>query len=222
MPTNLSGRVTLIAAICLIAVMFIFPPGSLFNPKLKWYEKMDLKPGIDMVGGTSLLYEIKAPEGGVLQSNLAEKVMESLKKRVDPQGVRNLIWRPQGSNRLEIQMPSSGKSGESAAKRAAFAEAQRQLEATNVRPSEVIRAVETLKGDARRDKLNQLAAGSDTRGRVFGALASLYDQILDAQQKQNAALQAEKELDYEKLKGQLDETNLSASTLESALTKEPT
>ena len=36
------------------------------------------------------------------------QVMESLKRRVDPNGVRNLIWRPQPPNRIEIQMPSSG------------------------------------------------------------------------------------------------------------------
>src|SRR5215217_3321559 len=147
MPTNLSGRVTLIVAICLVALVAIFPPASIFRSDLKFSEKVALKPGIDMVGGTSLLYEIKAPEGGVIQGNLAEQVMESLKKRVDPEGVRNLIWRPQGTNRLEIQMPASGKTGESTAKREAFAEAQRKLEATNVRPSEVIRAIEKLKPD---------------------------------------------------------------------------
>src|SRR2546422_315822 len=127
MPTNYSGRVILILGVLLLAIYFIFPFGSVFRSDLSWSEKLDLKPGIDMVGGTSLLYEIKPPEGGTTVSgNLAEQVMESLKKRVDPDGVRNLIWRPQGNNRLEIQMPSSGKSGESAAKREAFAEAQRK------------------------------------------------------------------------------------------------
>jgi len=53
------------------------------------------------------LYEIKVPEGGgsAQGANLADQVMEALKKRVDPDGVRNLVWRPQGNTRLEIQMP---------------------------------------------------------------------------------------------------------------------
>ena len=77
----------------------------------------------DMVGGTSLLYEIKPPEGITPGADLANDVATSLKKRVDPDGVRNLIWRPQGSTRLEIQMPLTKQSGEASAKRAAFAEA---------------------------------------------------------------------------------------------------
>src|SRR3954469_3999626 len=116
MPTNISGRVTLILAILWASLSLIWPtvPPSLFwffHPTQHISLKPNLKPGIDMVGGTSLLYEIKTPEGAY-QSDLAEQVMESLKKRVDPDGVRNLIWRPQGSTRLEIQMPLTAKSEE--------------------------------------------------------------------------------------------------------------
>src|SRR5918993_5012803 len=125
MPTNYTGRVITITVVLLAALWAIFPSG---NPK-----RPDLKPGIDMVGGTSLLYEIKAPEGGIHSDDLATQVAGSLKKRVDPDGVRNLIWRPQGATRLEIQMPLTAASGETSARRAAFAEAQRLLEATNVR-----------------------------------------------------------------------------------------
>ena len=83
MPTNNSGRVTLIVVVLFLALWAIFPTGNFKHP--------NLKPGIDMVGGTSLLYEIKPPPNGVYQSNLSEQVMESLKKRVDPDGVRNLV-----------------------------------------------------------------------------------------------------------------------------------
>src|SRR5438067_1369659 len=106
MPQHYTGRITLIVAVLLIAMWAVFPNGNLKEP--------NLKPGIDMVGGTSLLYEIKLPPGGYHgQKTLAEEVMESLKKRVDPQGVRNLIWRPQGNTRLEIQMPASKGGGTS-------------------------------------------------------------------------------------------------------------
>ena len=49
--------------------------------------------------------------------------MTALKKRVDPEGVRNLVWRPQGNNRLEIQMPFSGNAEENKVKGTAAAEA---------------------------------------------------------------------------------------------------
>src|SRR4051795_1788862 len=144
MPTNTTGRFILILIILIGSLWCIFPGmhKANFTP--------NLHPGIDMVGGTSLLYEIKVPEGGAASSGtLAEDVMKALKKRVDPEGVRNLIWRPQGNTRLEIQMPATKGSGNSAAKRQAFADAQRKLEATNVRSAIVLDAITKLTGDAR-------------------------------------------------------------------------
>src|SRR5512133_445584 len=105
MPQNYSGRFTLIALVLIVFVYAIFPIGTTSPIP-------NLKPGIDMKGGTSLLYEIKVPPGTPIASNLSTEMMGSLKKRVDPNGVRNLIWRPQGATRLEIQMPASGHEAE--------------------------------------------------------------------------------------------------------------
>src|SRR4051812_10445787 len=130
MPTNYGFRFTIIFGVLFLALIAIFPPASLLDPHMTLGEKLGLKPGIDMVGGTSLLYEIKTPEGGTaVQGSLAEQVMESLKRRVDPAGVRNLIWRPRGTNRLEIQMPTSKQAGQSTQARKAYADAQHKLEA---------------------------------------------------------------------------------------------
>jgi hypothetical protein len=63
-----------------------------------------LKGGIDLVGGHSLLYEIDTT-GLEDTKDLSTRVMNRLKQRVDPNGVRNLVWRPVGNTRLEIQMP---------------------------------------------------------------------------------------------------------------------
>jgi len=141
---------TAILGILLIALLAIFwPPTS---------RHLNLKPGIDMVGGTSLTYEIKPPPGGTYAGkDLAVSVMESLKKRVDPEGVRNLIWRPQGSRQLEIQMPASNKTADSRKLRDAYAEAQQKLEDTNVRTSEVVRVVEKAAGaDWDKDFINKM------------------------------------------------------------------
>jgi len=137
MSQNYSGRVALIVSIVLVALFAIFYPSVAapkkvaFNPNVPFLEKTSLKPGIDIVGGTSLLYEIKQPEGLPI-SNLAEEVMKALKKRVDPNGTLNLIWRPQGTNRLEIQMPLSSASGDAAQRRKAVEDARAELERTNV------------------------------------------------------------------------------------------
>jgi preprotein translocase subunit SecD len=71
-----------------------------------WPMNEKLKFGIDLYGGYSLLYEID--DTGVANDakrELSEKVMTVLRERVDPTGVYNLVWRPVGYNRLEIQMP---------------------------------------------------------------------------------------------------------------------
>ncbi|MCK4661157.1 MAG: hypothetical protein KAV82_16675, partial [Phycisphaerae bacterium] len=80
------------------AVFAIYPPSD------------QLKGGIDLVGGTSLLYEIdttgmEAEE----KSDLANRVISILKRRVDPNGQLNLVWRPIGRTRIEIQMPRPPK-----------------------------------------------------------------------------------------------------------------
>ena len=42
------------------------------------------------------------------QGNLSNRIIALLKKRVDPQGLRSLEWRPLGSDRIEIRM-AAGK-----------------------------------------------------------------------------------------------------------------
>src|SRR5437762_7252852 len=221
MPTNYSGRIMLIAAVLLAALWAIFPsPAKLLNPNIPFSEKNALRPGIDMVGGTSLLYEIKVPEGTASNTNLAEQVMESLKKRVDPDGVRNLIWRPQGNTRLEIQMPLAGKNEKSKEKREAFDKAQGELDATNARVGAVVDAVEHLKADDRTKKLNELAMDSQARKDLFARLVQTWDQIQAikaAHDPTKAAQQADLEDEYEKLKSQIDQTNLTVSDLEAVL-----
>src|ERR1700722_7005769 len=156
METKQTGRVIFILTVLLAALFSICPQPQRVVENRPWSERLHLKPGIDMVGGTSLLYQIKQPEGGYKSATgntLAEDVMEALKKRVDPNGLPILIWWPQEEDRLEIQIPASAKSDEAISARTAFAAARRALEATNVRGGEVIDAVEQLTGDAQAKRL---------------------------------------------------------------------
>lgn len=217
MPTNYSGRVALILVVVFGSLFLIVNPNRLFDPNATLGQKLQLKPGIDMVGGTSLLYEIKPPEGSVAPPDLAEKVMESLKKRVDPDGVRNLIWRPQGATRLEIQMPMTGNKGDSKGKREAFDAAQAKLDSTRVRQSQVLESVEKLTGEQRTTALAALAGDSSKRAQLFASLSATWDQIQQARQAKDSALQADKEDEYEKLKREIDQTNVSVDALTSTL-----
>src|SRR5687767_6547725 len=149
MPTNYSGRILTIIAVVLAALWALFPqPQKLFDPEATWAERINLKPGIDMQGGTSLLYDIKPPEGEEqdgpvsYRGGLAEEVMAALKKRIDPDGVKNLIWRPHGDTRLEIQMPATAASQQAAVLGKNLSEARESLDRTNVTVSEVIAVVE--------------------------------------------------------------------------------
>src|SRR5215204_5257353 len=74
------GRVTAIIIVLFIGLFGIpfigggiFPIGRLLDPSIPWNRKHDLKPGLDISGGISLLYEIKPPPGGA-DPGLSEKV----------------------------------------------------------------------------------------------------------------------------------------------------
>jgi SecD/SecF fusion protein len=86
--------------------------------------------GIDLAGGTILVYEVnedrtkalKRAEGddaaadpgrSSLTNDDIRRLAESLKKRIDPNDLKNVIVRPVGTNRVEIILPFSGSaSGE--------------------------------------------------------------------------------------------------------------
>ncbi|MSR68928.1 MAG: protein translocase subunit SecD [Phycisphaerales bacterium] len=60
--------------------------------------------GKDLRGGVSMVYSVAMPEQGDSQRVLAQ-VVESLKRRVNPQGVLDISLQPQGLDRIEVVMP---------------------------------------------------------------------------------------------------------------------
>src|SRR3954451_4737180 len=117
MSTNYSGRVTLILVLLGAALAAVLWPSVAhpfkigLNGDVPMSQKLNLRPGIDISGGTSLLYEIKVPAGQTPAANLAEQMTRALKLRIDPGGLRNLIWHPQNRTKPEIHKPLSA-SGE--------------------------------------------------------------------------------------------------------------
>src|SRR6478672_11410439 len=69
--------------------------------------------GIDLAGGTILVYEVKTPEGkeSSLTSDDIKKLAENIKRRIDPADLRNVVVRPVGTSRIEIILPFAGSTG---------------------------------------------------------------------------------------------------------------
>ncbi len=148
-----------------------------------------LRGGIDLVGGYSLLFEIDDSDMDANQKDkLAERVMTVLKQRVDPQGNRNLVWRPIGQNRLEIQMPRP--TGDVQGPRDAFERARTQLAANNITVMQV-QAVMNLPIEQQAEAFTGLV-GEVTKRK------DLFDRLVENQKQ------------YEQMRGKVEQAAPSA------------
>ncbi|NLX13140.1 MAG: protein translocase subunit SecD [Phycisphaerales bacterium] len=160
-----------------------------------------LRGGIDLVGGYSLLFEIDESDmGSEERQNLAERVMTVLKQRVDPQGNRNLVWRPIGQNRLEIQMPRP--MGDVQGPRDAFEKARTQLAASNITAAQ-IRAVMNMPLEQQGEAFAGLVRDVSRRQSLFDGLVENQKQYEEIRQQverpaaTDPAVEAEAEADSE-------------------------
>jgi SecD/SecF fusion protein len=223
MPQNYSGRVITILIVLLGSLAVIFSPvlEKLFHPHEPINQWIKLKPGIDMVGGTSLVYQIKVAPGTRYDPQLATKVAEVLKKRVDPHGLMNLIWRPEGADRLEIQMSGSGAGGaEAREKQDQLLTAEQKLEQTNASLSEAIDAVEQKNGHTRAES-DKIAGGSAERQKILRQMAEVHDQLkaLSAKpvEQRSPLEEAKLRQQYEQLKVDFQATNVDLGRLRDEL-----
>jgi SecD/SecF fusion protein len=65
------------------------------------------KLGVDLVGGTNLVYEVDPTKK--LPEYEPEKLAEALKRRIDPNDLKNVIIRPVSTTRVEIILPTGGQ-----------------------------------------------------------------------------------------------------------------
>ncbi len=159
MKNNLFARFGLICGVLLMIVGLSYP----------W----KLKGGIDLVGGTDLLYELDLSHfKGTDTQKIAAQVIEVLKKRIDPTGVRNLVWRVVGGNRIEVQMPMADQATRDARK--AFQEAQNALRATNIQEFQVTAAL-LQTGEKRNIALNAIAVPGTPERALIDTLAAAAD-----------------------------------------------
>jgi preprotein translocase subunit SecD len=171
MNKNLSWKFGLIVALVGLAAWTLYPPAG------------TLKPGIDLGGGTSLIYEIDAKGlDAAERKGLSERVIAVLRRRIDPANIQNLVWRPQGSTRFEIQMPLA--SAEARDKRQNYESALNELLAQNVTSSAIMRSV-TKPAEERTNDFEKFARDSNDRMLILEQFAKVYDQRKQLQQQRD-------------------------------------
>ncbi|MGA2500636.1 MAG: protein translocase subunit SecD, partial [Tepidisphaeraceae bacterium] len=208
---NLPQRFTLILIVLFGGLWAIFPG---------WWRldlKPNLKPGIDIKGGSSLVYQITPQPGAAPDPNLSQVVANSLKRRVDPHGVKNLIWRPLGATQLEIQMPLSADADKAVEKRKALAEAQKSVDDTNVYPEEVQAALDTTDAAQRDRVLGDLSMGSKHRTELFAQVQTARERLAAAIKADEPVKKAEARKAIETIEGQIEETNVASDRLKGEL-----
>ena len=155
-------RVSLIAGIMFGAVALLWVPG-VYSPGDR------LKPGIDLAGGTRLVYDVVVPDGQA-KGKVIEETIEILADRVDPAGTRGLVWREVAGQRIEVSMASAPEKVRTA--REAYDDAVEALRKGNMTPADLDQA---LKSDST-EALDKLAKDDKALRDELSKLKDLYDQ----------------------------------------------
>jgi SecD/SecF fusion protein len=86
-----------------IAVVILYPVVRLsMDPQAEW--KDIFRKGIDLDGGTSLIYDLRSTDPKAPPPDAGES-KSIIMRRIDPTGTRGYIVRPLGAHRLEIVIP---------------------------------------------------------------------------------------------------------------------
>ncbi|MFN9787250.1 MAG: protein translocase subunit SecD [Planctomycetia bacterium] len=112
MTENLGKYTALTLALILVALASMVVP-------VVFMQESPFRLGLDLQGGTRLVYGLPFDEalrsGQITQEELNDKpallrsTAEIVRKRVDPQGVREVSIRPEGEDRLVIELPSAAE-----------------------------------------------------------------------------------------------------------------
>jgi preprotein translocase subunit SecD len=171
MGKNLTPKIVIIIVLVAVAVWTLYPPSK------------TLKPGPDLGGGTRLIYQIDTQ--GLEEHekrDLAQRMITVLRRRIDPANIQNLIWRPQGSTRFEIQMPLA--SAETRLKRQNFEKAKSDLLDENISQAEIMRSLEKP-AEERAADFNDFTQRDPNRLTILETLAEAYDEREELQNKRD-------------------------------------
>ncbi len=172
MNKNLTPKIVLVIVLIIVAVWTLYPP------------QMTLKQGIDLAGGTSLIYEIDT--FGLIEAekkDLSHKMITVLRRRIDPANIQNLIWRPQGNTRFEVQMPLA--SAEAHEKRANYEKAEEALLGKNVSRSKIIQALQKP-AEERTALFTDFSQSDPNRMTILENLAKVYDERMELRESRDS------------------------------------
>ena len=162
-------KIALIAFVTVWAIVQLRPH---WDPETQ-SVKLNIKPGLDIAGGTSLIYDIDTSDMNAKEvKGLATNMIPILMKRIDPGNVANVMMRPQGDRRIEIQLPLA--SADTLKRRKDYEAALNALEAYNINLLRIKRSLEDE--PAKREAFfAQVTGGSAERKAILDELAKAYD-----------------------------------------------
>ena len=207
--------------LCLVIAVLACCAASLYPPKDR------LSPALDLAGGTSLLYALDTSKSVDPQADV-KNTIATIRKRLDPDGVRNLIFREESGNRIEIQIPRPAP--EVDARRKAFDAAFENIQTLNVKRHEVTTAI-ARSGAERTAAMDALIRGVPQRKQILLELAEAHEEVQAAEKayepfrdaeysdQQLAAMERlnEARISYDKQSDQLKATNIEEYELGNVL-----
>ena len=152
-------------------------------------------------------------EGGDF-GDISSRIISILKRRIDPQGLFNIEWRPLGRNRIEVRMPA-GKEEVQQAKNA-YLEVIDTIQAGNVQRSEM-RRIEAASGELRRQLTERYARGNADLAAKLKALAEAYDELAAARSGDDRTRTLEALRRYNAAREAVEKTNLNIQRLNNVL-----
>ncbi len=171
METKSTRNWIIIAIVLGISALWLYPP------------QKKLVPGPDLAGGTTLLYDVNIPEGADRQQTL-KRVIEVVSKRVDPAGVRNLVFQIEAGGRIQILMPHP--SADVVAKRQEYQDLLLAVTESNITQGQVFAALRADAG-ARPRLLDALVKGVANRKALLESAARQHDAVAAAKKARQEA-----------------------------------
>ncbi|MFW6153823.1 MAG: protein translocase subunit SecD [Planctomycetota bacterium] len=181
-----------------------------------------LKKGMDLEGGHSLIFKVDTENVSDKRATV-NAVINTLRERVDPQGVMNLQWWPVGDDRIEVRMPVGSPVAREA--QLAFVEALEALTEQNVTPA-FIRRVTNAPPEDREALIAERVGAESDRAELLREVASLHDTIereeaaiadrLAVLEEELVALQTAEQVDLEKVDGKQTEIDRLTEVLDQA------
>ncbi|MDX2132533.1 MAG: protein translocase subunit SecD [Planctomycetota bacterium] len=161
----------LVVAVLLLAIYAIVPP------------EQSLRRGKDLAGGVSMIYAVQIGPSED-HREIMPRLIDALKRRLDPTGVMEVQIVSMGRDRIEISMPLPND--EVKALKAAFEQALAELGAASLNAARVDLMVKAPPAD-RASTLASLSAGSDSRRALLEKAVAAWDAYQQAKQAYDAA-----------------------------------